>query len=54
MTFDRQTVLRWMRSNAADFRDAKTDEINCTALAESCADTFEQNQVGGPLDDPDH
>jgi hypothetical protein len=38
----------WMLNNASDHED------NATSLAESAAAHFEINEVGGPLDDPDH
>ena len=53
-TFDRNAVRSWMRVNKRDFADPRTGEINATTLAEAAADAFEQNHVGGPLDDPDH
>lgn len=54
MTFNEDSVRRWMRSNAEDHRDALTREVNATSLAEAAAGAFDVDHVGGPLDDPDH
>lgn len=34
--------------------DNQTGEVNLTSLAESAAIHFNQDHLGGPLDDPDH
>lgn len=54
MDFNKDNVRRWMRRNIADHRDPHTGEVNATTLAESAADAFDANGLGGPLDDPDH
>lgn len=52
--FTRPRVRRWMRQHVAEHVDARTGEVNCTQLAEEAADYFEQYDVDGPIDDPDH
>lgn len=37
---NKNQVLKFMRTNAEDFRDSTTGEINCTALAEAAASQF--------------
>jgi hypothetical protein len=32
-----KSIRDWMRRHVEEHRDRKTDEINCTGLAESCA-----------------
>lgn len=54
MTFDKNTARQWMRQHKAEHRDRHTGEINATTLAESCADAFDANGLGGCLDDPNH
>ena len=45
--------LLTMRSIAEEHRD-ENGEINHTSLAEAIAAQFNENDEGGPLDDPDH
>lgn len=52
--FDRVAVTAWMRRNREDFRVARTGELNLTAMAETAAAEWDQDDEGGPLDDPDH
>jgi hypothetical protein len=52
--FNQRQARTWMRDNAEDYRDPKTGEINSTALAEACAETFDVKDEGGPLDDETH
>lgn len=49
----RKTATRWMKANVADYVD-DCGEVNCTLLAESCCQYFDENHVGGPLDDEIH
>jgi hypothetical protein len=51
---ERKQARSWIRSNANNFRDPQTGEVNYTQLAEECAANFDADNEGGPLDDPDH
>lgn len=44
----------WMIQNVHDYEDRSCGEVNCTALAEGCADAFGQADEGGPLDEETH
>lgn len=35
---EKRMAVRWMQQHCGFFRDKLTDEINCTAMAESAAD----------------
>lgn len=37
-------VLRWMRSNSADYYDYKCGEWNCTAMGEAAAAEFKLHE----------
>ena len=50
----RREAKRWMQKNVSDHVDNLTGEVNMTSLAESCCDHFNENQIGGPLDQEDH
>lgn len=50
----RVAVKAWMRQNVKDFVDPKTGEVNTTELAESAAQQFDKNDLGGWLDDETH
>jgi hypothetical protein len=52
--FTRFFALRWCRNHKSAHRDRTTGELDYTGLAEACAEAFEVNGVGGPLDDSDH
>ena len=45
-------IRKWMHHHAPEYREAG-DEINSTQLAESAAQAFGLDDIGGPLDDPD-
>lgn len=51
---DRGAVESWMRRNMEDHRDGCCGDVNMTTLAEAAAEHFGANDIGGPLDDPDH
>jgi len=40
----REAVLRWMRTNADDYRDSLTGEVNLTTLAENAAWEFDHDE----------
>lgn len=52
--FTRETAATWMLENHVAHRDPRTLEVDCTGLAEACAEAFDMADEGGPLDDPDH
>jgi hypothetical protein len=54
VTFNETNVRRWMLNNATNHMDPLTGEVNMTALAEAAANAFDESDVEGPLDDPDH
>lgn len=48
----RSAILNWMRRRVVDHVDARTGEVNCTGLAEECANFgFDHPEW---LDDPNH
>lgn len=47
-----RSVLRWMRSNAADYYDYECDEWNCTQMAEAAAVEFNLH-TGAEYDIPE-
>ena len=47
------TVRRWMKDHASEYAD-ECNEVRTTALAESAADAFGENHIGGCLDDSTH
>lgn len=53
MEFTKKTVARWMTANASECTD-NDGEVSSTSIAEQAAGAFEQNDVGGPLDDGTH
>jgi hypothetical protein len=52
--FNEKTVRTWMQNQAYLYEDKETGETNHTALAEAAAAAFNQNEIGGPLDDESH
>lgn len=52
--FTEEEARRWMIANLEDHRDGRTGEVDCTGLAEACAEAYDVADEGGPLDDPDH
>lgn len=52
--FTREAAAAWMRRSLDEHRDGRTLEVDCTGLAEACAEAFDMADEGGPLDDPDH
>jgi len=54
MEFTKQNVLNWMHDNIEQFLSVNTDDVYTTAMAEAAADSFEQAEQPGPLDDSDH
>lgn len=53
-SFNKGNVKLWMRNNYSEHVDDTTGEVNLTSICEAAADYFEEDNEGGPLDDPDH
>jgi hypothetical protein len=52
--FRQSKVRSYMLTVLNDHTDKKTGEVNATTLAEDAASHFNQNHIGGPLDDETH
>ena len=39
--FTRETAATWMRRSLDEHRDPRTLEVDCTGLAEACAEAFD-------------
>ncbi|MCP4592004.1 MAG: hypothetical protein GY842_14815 [bacterium] len=48
----RNAAINYMLTIAEDHYDGI--DVNLTRLAEECAAHFGEDEIGGPLDDPDH
>ena len=53
MEFTKKNARAWMLRNVGDFED-KCGGVNCTSLVESCCEEFDEDGLGGPVDDNDH